>query len=120
MIAALKAQVPELAGRVYQAFLAPAAPTLPYATVKIAGDIADGPRGAAVSVEVRIYAARTSFAELDTIERRVRDALSRRELLDPVEGTIHELVWDAGGLDFDEADDRIGRLVRFTAADVRR
>ena len=120
VINAIKA-VPDLGGRVYQAFTAPAGAQTPYATVKL-----PGARGSAEitwagtqTVEVRLLTKSQSFVELDAPEAAVIQALHGTEIVDTVDNppTAYRLLWVPGGGDFLEEDrQQIGRLVTFEAA----
>ena len=119
VIQQLKAQVPGLGGRVYQAFLAPAGTPRPYATVKLPG-IRGSPvisYAGAQQVEVRIYGERDSFTTLDQLEADVIGALHGIEVLDATDGSRHQVDWLPGGGDFPDDDKGlIGRLVTLEAA----
>lgn len=116
----LRTQVPDLGGRVYQAFTAPAGAQTPYATVKL-----PGARGSAAitwagtqTVEVRLLTKSQSFVGLDAMEAAVIQALHGPELTDTAENppTSYSLTWVPGGGDFVEEDrQQIGRLVTFEA-----
>ena len=106
----------------YQAFLAPADASKPYATVKLSDLIGDpGIKYAgAQQVEVRIYDVLDSFIALDTIEGAIVAALNGRNITDSVTGHEFHMEYSPGGGDFvDEEKELIGRLVRFEAALVR-
>lgn len=115
----LKAQVPGLGGRVFQAFLAPPATSRPYATVKLPG-IRGSPAisyAGAQQVEVRIYGDRDTFTALDQMEADVIGALHGIEVADATDGSHHQVDWVPGGGDFPDDDKGlIGRLVTFEAA----
>lgn len=117
----LKAQVPGLGGRVYQAFLAPPGTTRPFATVKLPG-IRGSPAisyAGAQQVEVRIYGDRDSFTALDPLEADVIGALHGIEVQDATDGSLHQLDWVPVGGDFTDDDKGlIGCLVTFEAAVV--
>ena len=117
MIQHLRDQVAALGGRVYQAFLAPPDVARPYATVKLVTQRGSPSISFAATqpVEVRIYADRASFVELDTLEQAVIGALHGAEIQDA--GETYRLDWVPGGGDFvDDEHDLIGRLVMFEAA----
>lgn len=117
----LRSEVPDLRGRVYQAFTAPATAQTPYATVKLPGG-----RGSAEitwagtqTVEVRLLTKSQSFVELDSLESEVIQALNGVEIMDTADNppTAYRLIWVPGGGDFPEEDrQQIGRLVTFEVA----
>jgi hypothetical protein len=117
VIQKLRDSVSALNSRVYQAFLAPANGSRPYATVKIPaarGSINIGFAGAQ-PVEVRVYDDQTSFIDLDSLEQAIRTALHGKEINDQNEK--YYLQWVPAGGDFvDEEYNLIGRLVMFEAA----
>lgn len=120
VIRTLAAQVPNLGGRVYQSYLAPPDASLPFATVRLAGELQQTPVGASTTVEVRLYGRRGSYLELDALEAQALAALHRREAADPETGARYELAWAGGGIDVEETErDAIVRLLRFAAAALR-
>lgn len=119
VVQAIAAGVPELGGRVYQAFLAPPDAQFPYATVRLAGELQQTPLAGAVTVDVRLYERRGSFLALDALQAAVMAALHRREVVDPETGARYELAWAGGAIDLEESErDAIVRLLRFSAAVV--
>jgi len=119
VVQAIAAGVPQLGGRVYQAFLAPPDAQMPYATVRLAGELQQTPLAGTVTVDVRLYERRGSFLALDILQAAVMAALHRREVVDPETDTRYEMTWIAGAMDYEETErDAIVRLVRFGAAVV--
>jgi hypothetical protein len=108
-----------LGGRVYQAFLAPADPIKPYATVKMADVSGDGRISFAgtQTIEVRLYDRMGDFINLDTIEEDIIPLLNSGPITDE-DGTKFVVEWEPGGPgDFiDDEKKLIGRRVQFSAA----
>ncbi len=115
-ITTLRAQVLIVGGRVFQAFLAPAATLLPYITVKMATRIGD--RLGLQPVEIYIYAAQTSFVVLDTLEQEVIRVLHQRELVDVETGLRYTLHYPGDGVcdAVDEERKLINRVLTFVSA----
>jgi hypothetical protein len=115
----IKDSVPDLAGRVYQAFLAPPNAKLPYVTVKLAT-----PRGSpnisfagTQPVEVYLYNSQDSFITLDALELAIAAVLHEAEIEDGQTGEKYYLNWGAGSGDFVDTEKKlIGRMVTFNAA----
>ncbi len=69
--------IAELAGRVYQAFLAPDDLTTPYATVKMLEElpVSENFLGSNKGFQVFIYSGPDDFVDLDVLEIKVRNKL---------------------------------------------
>ncbi len=113
----LRTNVTSVGGRVFQAFLAPAATPSPYITVKMTTGI--GGRFGLQPVEVYIYAAQTSFVALDMLKQEVIRALDQRELVD-VETALRYILDYAGsaGDAVNEERKLISQVLTFTSANV--
>ncbi|MBT9134802.1 MAG: hypothetical protein DDT38_01544 [Firmicutes bacterium] len=115
VVSGLRMAVPGVGGRVFQAFLAPAATVPPYITVKMATRIGD--RLGLQPVEIYIYAAQTSFVALDTLEQEVIRALHQRELVDTETGSRYILRYTSSAGDaVDEERKLINRVLTFASA----
>ncbi len=107
--------MPSVGGRAFQAFLAPATTSPPFITVKLATRI--GGRRGLQPVEIYIYAAQTSFVELDALEQEVIRVLHQRELVDTETGLRYILCYAPGAGDAVDVERKlINRVITFTAA----
>lgn len=119
VIMRLKAAVPGLGGRVYEAFLAPPDAGRPYATVKLATQIGSPGIGYAGTqpVEVYLYHGPGSFKNLDALEWEVIAALHGATVTDDADGGRYELAWTPAAADVPDSERRlIGRRLTFEAA----
>jgi len=117
----IKAALPSVGGRVYQAFLAPVDAVAPYVTVKVGDERGDVniPWIGFPAVEVRLYGKPLSFVSLDELEGQVIQALQGVPIADPQTGRVYQLRWLPGFGDFnDPQKNLIGKLVRFQAVRI--
>lgn len=122
VIERIKAALPSVGGRVYQAFLAPVDAAAPYyVTVKVGDERGDVniPWIGFPAVEVRLYSKPLSFISLDELEGQVIQVLQGVPITDPQTGKVYQLRWLPGFGDFnDPQQNLIGKLVRFQAVRI--
>lgn len=115
VISHLRTALPDVSGRVYQAFLAPSLAETPHITVKLPARI--GGQFGSQPVEVYMYAAPGSFVTLDRLEHRVIETLHDQGIKAPVGASWYVLRYSGSAGDVADPERKlISRVVVFTAA----
>jgi hypothetical protein len=97
-------KIPEVAGRVYEPYMAGPSTKKPYIVLKYGGDIATGMRyGFEVPFEVWLYCERTTFKELDVLESKAIRALLGVDLVSSSDQTF-SLKYNGSSSDFYDED----------------